>query len=290
MKRLILIGIIIIYFILVGVNSFIEWRYWYPFRFTPETAEKLFLTEGEAKNVLETYAQQYLKKMDLDWNIEKIVLKPEESYGTTPQVLMEQRHPKKPWKLIDVASYSGEIIFSKDTQQGTLKVDYYATALYNLKDVFLRDFWDLCIKEDKECVLHQIGSRVLCENKIRKQATPSGDVSKYFNCVCKQTTTSTPPLRNCSLNFSARIESSPDNKAIVIIDTPNYIPELVIKGEKCKIPEACRFCEEKCSHVIKDLQPGTIEKITDCDFDKNICIKLLYKEYQIAELNYQYLR
>lgn len=289
MKRQILIGIIIIYFILVGVNSFIEWRYWYPFRFFPQEAERLFLTEEEAKNVLETYAQQYLKEMDLDWNVEKIVLKPEESFGTTPHVLVEQRHPKKPWKLIDVGTYSSEIIFSKDTQQTKWKVSYRATALYD-KNVFIGDS---CIIENRECGLHHGGGLLPleCRNIIGEgRREVSGDVSKYFNCVCKQTTTSTPSLKNCSLNFSARIEPSTDNKTKVIIDTPNYIPELIIKGEKCKIPEVCRFCEEKCSHTIKDLQSGIVEKITDCDFDESICIKLFYKEYQITELKYQISR
>lgn len=305
MKKIILIGIIVLFLLIVGITSLKEYKYWQPHW----TAEEIWLTKEDAENALKTFASQYLKQMNLDLDIKEMILQSRESYGTTSGRRGGIPHPEQPGKLITAGLYSGKIVFSKDTQEGTLEVYYDGSVLFGItpENISLRG---ACIIDDKECIL-RAGRYLGCTNKTSGEAI-SGDVSNYFSCICNHTTSSAeaiknlpmsnweecskecykkykgtcmkteekffchmakvpiPPIRSCSLDFSAKIEPSPDNKTKVIIDTPNYIPELTIKGWNC-------------SHIIENLQPGTFEKITDCDF--GICIKLSYKEYQIAEFN-----
>lgn len=283
-------------------------------------SEHLSIEKEEAEDVLKNYAQQYLEKTGLDLNI----IKMNAEFGQQTGVSIRE-NPKKPGTNIGAYTYSGDVLFSKDSVNGKLSFYYDATVTYGLnfnvndKNIFVKP--KSCIVNDSECGVI-FSSFVECDNYSIPEPTDS-ELSKYFVCHCKQTgmtnefesrpfasssweecqlkgcsdekeecrvtgystsaETNTglcykevriPSVaeRNCSLDFSMSTKSSSDNKAIITIETPKSIPGLSIKGKNCSLK--------------KDIQAGTNEIATDCDFGE--CIRLFLGEYKIAETNCHY--
>ena len=234
------------------------------------------LDKNTAENVLKNYTVQYLKNMNMNLKIDNI----EAEFGHSSGGVITQ-HPAKPGVTIHADSYSGSVMLSNDTINGTLKIDYDSSTILGFKKDNMPNAvtsHETCIANDDECILK--GWRTFeCMNKMTIEQLIPEYVSKYFSCICQKTENerytskygikSDYTVRICSLDFSVEVKNQ-NNKLLLIINTPNHIPEITIKTEKCQ-------------YNVKDLQPETNEIKTDCDYDS--CVRIFYKEFQITEIN-----